>query len=279
MSHAQLLGCGLSATEIRDRVRRGVLHRVHRGVFIVGHLALAPFALEAAALLACGPESMLSHRSAGWLWRLLAAYDGPIEVTVPRERRPRRAGIVVHRPEAPPDRWMRDGLPVTGVVRTITDLAAVLGPDELAAVVNEALVRRLVRREQLTLPHGAPGAARLRDVLDGASPTRSEAERVLLRLIRRAKLPAPETNVRIAGIEVDMLWRAERVVVEVDGFTFHGDRAAFERDRRRDMALRAAGWTPVRVTPRQVAREPEAVLAHLAGMVVRREPLADRLTA
>ena len=278
---SQLHRLGLTRHMIDSRVRRGWLHRVHRTVYVVGHATLAPFGREAAALLACGPLTGLSHRSAAGVWALAALPADAVEVTVPTRHRPRHRGVVVHRTTSlePADLRTREGLRVTSVRRTILDLAAVLGPDDLAAVVNEALVRRLVRREQLELPRGARGAAKLRHVLDGASATRSEAERALLRLIRRARLPLPETNARVAGFEVDLLWRAERVVVEVDGWAFHGDRAAFERDRRRDRALRAAGFTPVRVTPRQVTDEPEAVLVDLAGLVVRRAPWPDRLTA
>ena len=95
--------------------------------------------------------------------------------------------------------------------------------------------------------------------------TRSEAERALLALIRRAGLPRPETNVRVLGHEVDALWRTRRLVVEVDGFGVHGTRAAFERDRRRDAALVAAGHRVIRVTWRQLAQEPELLVARLAA--------------
>jgi very-short-patch-repair endonuclease len=99
--------------------------------------------------------------------------------------------------------------------------------------------------------------------------TRSEAERRFLDLIRAARLPAPETNVRVAGYEVDFLWRAERLVVEVDGFAYHSSRAAFERDRRKDAALQAAGLRVVRVTYRQIADEREVLIARIATLHAR----------
>jgi very-short-patch-repair endonuclease len=94
--------------------------------------------------------------------------------------------------------------------------------------------------------------------------TRSQAERGLLELIRAARLPRPETNVRVERHEVDFLWRAARLVAEVDGYAFHGTRGAFERDRRRDADLQAAGWRVLRITWRRLAEEPEAVVATLA---------------
>jgi very-short-patch-repair endonuclease len=94
--------------------------------------------------------------------------------------------------------------------------------------------------------------------------TRSEAERRLLELIRTAELPAPETNARIAGYEVDFVWHAQRLVVEVDGYAFHSMRSSFERDRRKDAELIARGWRVIRVTWRQLTEAPAALIATLA---------------
>ena len=99
------------------------------------------------------------------------------------------------------------------------------------------------------------------------SLTRSQAERRLLELVRTAGLPSPETNVRVAGFEVDMLWRAPRLVVEVDGYAFHGSRAAFERDRRKDAALLAAGLRVARLSWRQIVDESEATAELLARLL------------
>jgi very-short-patch-repair endonuclease len=100
--------------------------------------------------------------------------------------------------------------------------------------------------------------------------TRSEAERRLLALIRAAGLPPPRTNVHVGPYEVDFLWPAHRLVVEVDGFAFHSSRAAFERDRRRDADLQARGLRVTRVTWRQLEREPHAVVARLAAALALR---------
>ena len=117
------------------------------------------------------------------------------------------------------------------------------------------------------------GAGALRELLDGRPTlTRSEAERRLLALIRRARLPAPQTNVRVAGHEVDCHWHAERLVVEVDGYAYHAGRDAFERDRRRDTDLLAAGRRVIRVTWRRIVDEPEAVIAAIAQALAHGTP-------
>ena len=99
--------------------------------------------------------------------------------------------------------------------------------------------------------------------------TRSEGERRLLALIRAASLPEPEANVRVEGFEVDFLWRQARVIVEVDGFAFHGHRGAFERDRLRDMVLRDRGFEVIRVTWRQLVDQPQLVITHIARALER----------
>jgi very-short-patch-repair endonuclease len=112
---------------------------------------------------------------------------------------------------------------------------------------------------------GRSGTATLRALLeDEPTFTRSEAERRLRRLILDGGLPPPETNVRLLGFEVDFVWPGAKLVVEVDGHAFHAHRAAFERDRERDQALVAAGYRVIRVTWRQLEREPLAVLARIA---------------
>jgi len=109
--------------------------------------------------------------------------------------------------------------------------------------------------------HGMPALeALLEDRSDEPPATRSELERRFLDLCRGARLPAPSVNVLVAGLEVDAVWREERLVVELDGHAFHGTRAAFERDRERDAALQLAGFRVLRITHRRLEREPHAVI-------------------
>ena len=162
----------------------------------------------------------------------------------------------------------REGIPVTSPARTLLDLATHLSHDQLARATEEAQIHHAISdhslNEQFSRYPAHRGAARLKQAI-AAEPslTRSEAERKLLELIRKAGLPRPETNVRIAGHEVDFLWREQRLVVEVDGYAYHGTRAAFERDRRRDTDLQLAGFRVLRPTWRRIADEREQLLVTL----------------
>jgi very-short-patch-repair endonuclease len=273
---AQLRDLGLSYDMITARVRRGWLRRVHRGVYAVGPADADPLAREGAALLACGPSAVLSHWSAALVWGLVERTE-EVHVTVAASGRRTHAGVVVHRtgrPFEPGKVRCRDGLRVTSVRRTIADLAAIASVHELDQVVAEAVARRLVRPGQLVPETGAAGAARLRAVLTGgARLTRSEAERTLLALLDRARLPLPVCNARVAGLEVDAVWPHRRLIVEVDGFATHGHRRAFERDRHRDATLRRAGFDVVRLSWRQLVADREATVALLAQLLA---PTRDR---
>lgn len=217
---------------------------------------LQPFARELAAVLACGPTAHLSHRSAAVVWRMLPPASGAIHVTVSGSHRRGPQTVHLHRTTRP-ETTRRETIPVTSAVRTLTDLAST-GSPELDRAVNEAISRRLATPEELR--HLTP---------DSPTLTRSEAERRLLALVRRAGLPRPRTNVRVAGHEVDALWAAQRLVVEVDGYAFHASRTAFERDRRRDADLIAAGYRVLRITWRQIAEQPEALAARLGAALAR----------
>jgi very-short-patch-repair endonuclease len=286
VTRAQLLAAGIEASAIERRRRAGRLHAVHRGIYLVGHRAMAAGAREAAALLACGDGAVVSHLSAAHLLQLLPypANRRPVDIAVSGRQGVPRPGIRIHRVKALDQRDVNriDGLPVTTAARTLLDLAAVLPSDLLERAAAEAQVRRLVRRrdlvDQLERNQGRRGVRALRELLDerGAAPTRSEAERRLLRLIRSADLATPEVNARVGRYEVDFLWRAERLVVEVDGFAYHANRRAFESDRRRDATLAASGYMVLRVTWRQIVDAPEAVIARIAAtLAVRRTDVGE----
>jgi very-short-patch-repair endonuclease len=221
-----------------------------------------------AAVLAGGPGAVLSHGSAAAHWGIRP--DNPsIQVTSARRRRSRR-GLSFYRSYLPQDEvTTHGGIPVTTVPRTLFDLAAVVAPGQLNRAVNEAEIRRLwdsLSLNDLLIRHPRrPGAAALRAVLatPGANITRSELEDRFLELLRRARLPLPETNVSLevngVWIEADCIWREQRLIVEVDGHATHATRSAFESDRARDRTLVAAGWRVMRVTWRQVHDEPAAL--------------------
>jgi very-short-patch-repair endonuclease len=278
ITHAQLLAAGIGAGAIKHAVKTGGLHRVHRGVYIVGHLALAPGAKEAAALLACGKGAVVSHWSAAQLWGLVDAPPRRVDVTlVGRRCRPRR-GIRLHGVSELDRRDVRlkHGLQVTAPARTLIDLAAEAGYDQLERAVAEARALRLVGERDLDAALNRAGtrigAGRMRAFLrheGGPVLTRSGGERRMRRLLRAAGLPMPLVNARVEGWEVDFLWPGQRVVVEVDGYPFHAHRRAFERDRRKDLALANAGYHVIRITVRQLLDEPLAVVASIARLLER----------
>jgi very-short-patch-repair endonuclease len=229
-------------------------------------------------VLACGAGTLVSHRSAARLWGLTTTNEGAVEVSVVGRNCRSRPGIRVHRVEQLDrrDRGLKNGIPVTSPARAPVDFAASASPEELEWALADARGRALVNARQLSealdRAGNRAGVGALRAVLrhqGGPRLTRSEAERLLLRMIRAAKLPEPEANARVAGFEVDFVWPQARVVVEVDGFAFHGHRGAFERDRQRDMTLRDAGYEVIRVTWRQLVDEPLRVIAHIARALAR----------
>jgi very-short-patch-repair endonuclease len=279
----QLLQAGVSARQIELRLHSGRLHQIHQGVYLVGHTVRPPLAPEQAALLACGEQSVLSHRSAANLWGLLP-YPASAKawVTVPPERSSDRPGLYISRASVPArDVRQRNGLRVTSPPRTILDLSALLDEEGLERVVAEAAYRRLASETELTVQiegnEGRRGITTLRRVLDlpgGPRRTRSPAEQATLRLLRRAGIRGYETNARIHGYEVDLLWRSEGLAVEVDGWDAHSGRVAFERDRLKAATLGANGVTVMPITGRQIRDDPLGVMSRLKRALVqaRRRP-------
>jgi len=180
------------------------------------------------------------------------------------------------------DRTIREGVPVTTPTRTLLDLADAVPTRELERAFEGSHVRRLVDRRRLEAllarAPGRHGAAVLRALLEreaGPSLTRSEAEERMLALVRAARLPRPRINARVEGREVDLLWDAQRLVVEVDGYAYHSSRSAFERDHLRDAELGAAGLRVMRVTWRLLVDQPEAVVARLAAALAQSAGASD----
>lgn len=278
VSAAQLRQLGYSTSAVGRAASAGRLHRLHRGVYAVGHRCLTKHAHCLAAVLACGPNALLSHSAAAWLWGFSRTYSVTIDVTVIRGARS-RPSIRLHQARALGDeqRAHREGIPVTSVPRTLLDLATV--------VSGERLERAIERSEQLGLfdlravdsllasTIGHPASGRLRRALSAYREpafTRSALERRFLALVRAAGLPTPSANVFVAGHELDMYWERERFAVELDGYQHHRTRAAFERDRLRQEELKLAGIEMVRLTSRRLDREAETVVNRLAMLLERR---------
>jgi very-short-patch-repair endonuclease len=257
----QLLAAGWSRDVISGR--RGWLRRVHRGVYLVGPLAAEHTAAMAAVLATDGE---VSHYPAAVLWDWRPPREGPMHVIAARRGRP---GITVHRVALnPADISRRHGIPVTSAARTLLDIAATEPTAELERALNEAGLQRRVSPHSLNeqfsrYPHHRGTAALKNAITIEPRLTRSDLERIALGLIRRARLPEPETNVRVEGHEVDLLWRDHGLIVEIDSWAFHSMRSSFEQDRRRDQRLTTAGYRVIRITDRQLTNEPELVVATL----------------
>jgi very-short-patch-repair endonuclease len=264
ITREQMLAAGISNGAIGRRTASGALRRLHPGVYAVGPPVAVALADGTAALLACGEGAVLSHRSAAVLWELLRPQTGPIDVTVIGRQTGRPEGAKIHRTVGldRPDRRVHKGLPVTSAARAILDIAADVPARLLEWAVDEALLKRLTREKDLertaaaaTGHRGAPIVRRLLADRTTETLTRSRADELMLQLVRRAELPQPEVNARLHGFMVDFLWREERLVLEVDGFTYHSTMSAFERDRRKDATLVAAGFTVIRISRRQLQFE------------------------
>jgi very-short-patch-repair endonuclease len=276
VSRDQLRAAGIPLHTIDNRVKFGRLRLVHRGVYRVGPLVVAR-AAEMGAVLACGPGAAVSHRSAGALWQLSPPPPrGTVEVIASPGTGRRVAGLRIYRCSCGSDDvTVREALPITTVARTLLDLGAVLTLAELeralAIAEREHLASRRELQQMLERHPRHRGAHRLRSFIDASrllAFTRSKAEQRLVELVRNAQLPTPAMNVRLHGFEVDAFWKAQRLVVEVDGVAYHSSDRSFDEDRRRDAVLTAAGLRVVRVTWRQLTRERDATLARLAQALV-----------
>jgi very-short-patch-repair endonuclease len=247
---------------------------VQKGVYVIGDPRLTLAQCEMAAVLACGPGSALSHRSAARNWRLPYGTCGPIEVTAPTERKLK--GVKVHRSRKlrPADTTVHDGIPVTTVRRTLIDLAGCLTPGLLADAVGEARFRKLIGPDERVAvtaeASGRRGSRELLTLLGTEQQLRSELERRCLAILRAAGLPEPLTNHRLTvdaiQNEIDLYWPDAQLCVELDSFLHHGDAAAFERDRARDTRFLVEGLAVVRITWRRLADEPDEVVRQIAAI-------------
>jgi very-short-patch-repair endonuclease/predicted transcriptional regulator of viral defense system len=278
IARRQLLSLGLTVDAIRHRVATGRLHPSRwMGVYAVGRPQLSRHGQWMAALLACGPDAVLSHGSAAALWGIVALEPGAVHVSVPKGVVRRRAGIKVHRRSdlRPHMVTAHQGVPVTGIVWTLIDLATGLGSKQLERAVNEADRLDLIDPEALRAAVDAagarPGIRPLRRLLDRLTfvLTESELERLFLPVARRAGLRLPQTGAIVNGFKVDFFWPELGLVVETDGLRYHRTPAQQARDRLRDQTHLAAGLTPLRFTHAQVKFERERVAATLTKVAGR----------
>jgi hypothetical protein len=254
---SQLLGAGLGASGVSRRVDSGRLHRIHRGVYGLGHAAVSQEGRWLAAVLAAGEGSALSHLGAAGLfqaWRRRP--PATIDVVSPQKRRP--DGVRVHwcRHLDPRDVTVFRGIPVTTMARTLVDLTDDLTAEQLASVIHEAAFRNrfdlAATRAAMKRANGRRGLAVLERALTlhagGSAGTRSDAEDSFLSLIRAAGAPEPTINTKVEDVEVDFHWPDDKLIVEVDGPGHRRPRTTLD-DMKRDKLLAEAGWRVVRLEP------------------------------
>jgi very-short-patch-repair endonuclease len=306
VTRRQLSACGLGDSTIGRWVSWGRLRLVHRRVFAVGGRRLDDHGRLLAAVFACATArrgemaadrrlapavpigALASHRAAGFLHGLLDPLPGVIDVTCTGQAGRKIDGIRPHFVAfpVPHEGGLVAGIPCTSVARTLVDLASVLGDRSLREAVERAATQRAldIAAVEAVLARGRRrGSRRLRAILDEWRPVaplargskiRSPFEARLLPLLAARGVPLPAVNARVVvatrTLEVDLLWRAQRLVVEADSRRHHGIEAAFERDRHRDRELLDAGYAVIRVTPRQAEGEAEAIGASIRRLLVRR---------
>ncbi len=278
VSLSQLIAVGLNRRTVTDRVASGRLHRIHKGVFAVGHKALTREGRWMAAVLWGGDGAALSHQAAG-AHHGLRAWNGRRTITLPRHRRS-NAQIAVHHSDLPVDEIkVVDGIPTTTVARTIFDLAATLDRHGIEQVIREAEVRQL--GDEVSLPmllerhRGGRGTAALKAVLAdldvGGGVPFSELEDRFLRFLEDEEMPIPEVNAPISLgdriIVADCVWRESRTIVELDGYAVHSRRAQRDADTLRDRELLLAGWRVIRVTWRHLHAGRRELAADLKALL------------
>lgn len=275
---AQLAECGLDKDAVAYRVRSKRLHPRFRGVYSVAPGELPPLALELGALLAVGDNSFISHRSAAFVWGLHPMPPPRVEVSVFGRCCGAREDICVHRIQKVRRDELRqhDGLWISSPARAVLEVAATASIAEIADTVNEGQGLRRFKPPELEAMlrrhRGRRGSAKLAQVLgdeDAITITRSRAERAFLKLIRDARLPAPQVNQRLGAYEPDFMWREQRLIVELDSYQFHGGPRGFHNDHEKDFVYRDAGFDVLRPTRNHVIYEPARVLVSVVRALER----------
>jgi very-short-patch-repair endonuclease len=264
---AQARRCGLSEHAVLRRVRSKHWRRCGRGVYFVDDRPFTAAARVRAAVWSYGARAVASGLGAAWWHGLVNEPPEIVEVTVPRNSRGRcHAGTRVRRRDLKPsDVVERRGLLVTSL--PLTAIEAAVRPGGGIAVMDTALQRH-TDLPQLWRAHlnnkGRYGSPRARGMLRAAdSGAKSHGERLFAELLTSAGITGWEANVPLGGYVVDFLFRAQNLVVEIDGWAFHSDVKTFQSDRRRQNHLSLLGLKILRFTWRDLVERPEYVITEL----------------
>jgi very-short-patch-repair endonuclease len=257
--------CDFQNSGIERGIQAGRLHRVHWGVLAVGHLAPNRLGDWHAAVLACGPDAVLSHRCGAALMQIRDAVGPRIDVTIPPHSHRKRPGIAIHRAALMGfEKTTWSNIPVTSPARTLVDLAHELKdrPEAIEWAMREMQFRRLFDLKLVELSYARRPLRALGRLLAGIEPTRSPLEVAFLhRVVRRHNLPAPEVNTRVEGFLADFFWPEAGLIVETDG-TQHDEPLQRAADAHRDAIHTAAScvvrryrWADVNEHEVRTARE------------------------
>lgn len=280
--HRDQLGhLALTAEAVRHRIRRGFLIPAYYCVYAVGHEPTDPISRAKGALLAAGPRSALTHDSAGSYYGVFKRWSFPLHVVVPTDRR--ITGLIIHRNRrllAKDVVTPEPGLRVTSPAITLLDIAPQLPDRRLRRVVNELRLAHNISLAELQhtidrFPRH-PGAKALRPIVatSQAEPNRSSWEDEWPPFAAKHSLPHYVMNQHVAGRRVDVLFAAEQVIVELDGWKAHQTREAFIRDRDQDAGILAQTGIPtVRITYEHFHRRPAREAERLHAILTRRREL------
>lgn len=282
LTRSDALVHGVTDQQLRRASERGELERVHPGVF---RIAGAPRTWHQSLLLgvlAGGPSALASHRSAAVLWDLDGSWLGRPEIVTPRHLRSRYARVRCHeskdlRLAGPVE---RDGIPCTGLERTIVDLGAVLPLERVQQAIDDAIRRRLCSWDDLLhalVMHsrrGRNGVGKLRAILEesyGKTVPDSRFNRLVYRLLVESGLPEPTIEHRVFGpsgeelARVDLAFPDLKIAIELDSRRHHLSSQAFEADRPRQNQLEVQGWIVLRYTWRTYVNTPWVIVAEVAA--------------
>jgi putative AbiEi antitoxin of type IV toxin-antitoxin system/uncharacterized protein DUF559 len=265
----QLRAAGIPGSVVSKRVRRGELHRVHRGVYAVGHSALSREGRWLAAVYSGGAGAVLGRLCASALLLRIDRFPlGVPDVLVPSHSHRPVPGVRFHRCRSLDRRdvTIAYGIPVTTVARLLVDLTDELTPHQETFIIKEAAYRKRLDlravRQTMQRANGRHNLCVLERAIElyehGSAGTRSPHEDAFLALVEPT-LPEPLVNTKLAGFEVDFLWPEALLVVEIDGGG-HARPPARRKDALEDRVLRGAGYSVLRFTDVQLAREPMVVL-------------------
>ncbi|HSS08986.1 MAG TPA: DUF559 domain-containing protein [Acidimicrobiales bacterium] len=281
ISRAEVLSLGGNDPAIQTKVRRGEWDSAHRGVYRSTAAPPTPHQALRAALLASGPDAVASHCSAAWLWGLLPNPPPQPELTVPTASQHGRheSGLIIHRYRDLHLATIREryGIPTTGPLRVLIDLAGSAFAVNLADVLDRGQARKLITIPGLLKEldgvgrSGRPGPGPLRQLLDDRGyigvPHPSVLESKTLRLFRRYHLPVPTVEFT-AGPDgeyrLDFALGDVKQAVEVDGYVYHFSPDHLQRDHASRNRLQRAGWLILVYTWRDIVREPARVAAEIA---------------